>query len=108
MIQSICTTILTGTVCSRDLYDRYRSHGFLPAGHARNERYEVHRLEGRSFPETALELLRRLPQELRFPAKAPIDFLHVNNRPIGDVFVPLRHADQRPKRTASGRPFAVA
>jgi hypothetical protein len=44
----------------------------------------------------------------RYSAKTPIVLVHEIQRPIGDLFVPLRHADLRANRTPAERPPGAA
>jgi soluble lytic murein transglycosylase-like protein len=91
--------ILAGAAYLRELYDRYGSPGFLAAYHAGSERYEAYRLELRPLPHATLGYLQRIRPELNLSAKSPAVFVHAKSHPIGDLFVPLQHADQRDNHT---------
>jgi soluble lytic murein transglycosylase-like protein len=86
--------ILAGAAYLRELYDRYGSPGFIAAYHAGPERYEAYRLGERSLPQATVEYLQRIRPELSLTAQLPA-FVDANPHPIGDLFIPLQHADQR-------------
>jgi soluble lytic murein transglycosylase-like protein len=91
--------ILAGAAYLRELYDRYGSPGFLAAYHAGPERYEAYRLGGGSLPQATVEYLQRIRPELSLAAQSLTVFVHANPHPIGDLFIPLQHADQRDNQT---------
>jgi soluble lytic murein transglycosylase-like protein len=93
--------ILAGAAYLRELYDRYGSPGFLVAYHAGPERYEAYRLGGRSLPVATLEYLRRISPESRLTATVPTIVASSNPHPNGDLFIPLKHADQRGDHAAN-------
>jgi soluble lytic murein transglycosylase-like protein len=91
--------ILAGAEYLRELYDRYGSPGFLAAYHAGPERYEAYRLEVRPLPQATLEYLQHVRPELSLAAQSLTVFVHANPHPIGDLFIPLQHSDQRDNQT---------
>ncbi len=91
--------ILVGAAYLRELYDRYGSPGFLAAYHAGPERYEAYRLEVRPLPQATLEYLQRIRPGLSLAAQSLTVFVHANPYPIGGLFIPLQHANQRDNQT---------
>jgi soluble lytic murein transglycosylase-like protein len=91
--------ILAGAAYLRELYDRYESPGFLAAYHAGPERYEAYRLGGGSLPQATLDYLQRIRPEMSLAAQSLTVFVHADPYPIGDLFIPLQHANQRDNQT---------
>jgi soluble lytic murein transglycosylase-like protein len=91
--------ILAGAAYLRELYDRYGSPGFLAAYHAGPERYEAYRLGGGSLPQATLDYLQRIRPEMSLAAQSLTVFVRADPYPIGDLFIPLQHANQRDNQT---------